>query len=282
MRFYKLGMGSAGVQHRWHVTKTISILLAVSFALRAQTTINGGRIFKGTLDASGAVSTLPHRTGTGSPAGRDACARAGETYFQLDGAGGQNLWACTVAGMPGTWSAVGQGVPIGGSTGQVLSKNTNTNYDTHWVDQTGGLADTGSNGLVVRTGSGTTTPRTLAAGTGMICVNGDGVTGNPTCSPDTAIILSRSTAQSGADTTCKPANLSATSPTCGLVTALLTYTAGAPLRFCPDITAGTAPALNVNSLGPLTFKKLVGSSLVYVGAGGFAAGGCYELVPRRW
>src|ERR1700682_2498147 len=130
MRFYKLGMGSAGVQHRWHVTKTISILLAVSFALRAQTTINGGRIFKGTLDASGAVSTLPHRTGTGSPGGRDACVRAGETYFQLDGTGGQNLWACTVAGTPGTWTAA-----------------------------SGGLADTGSNGLVVRTSSGATTPR---------------------------------------------------------------------------------------------------------------------------
>lgn len=30
------------------------------------------------------------------------------------------------------------GVPAGGTTGQVLSKKTGTNYDTEWVDQTGG------------------------------------------------------------------------------------------------------------------------------------------------
>jgi hypothetical protein len=251
MRLCKLGMDSAGVQRRWYVMKNISLLLAASFALRAQTTINGGRIFKGTLDASGAASTLPHRTGTGSPAGRDACARAGETYFQLGGTGGQNVWACTIAGTPGTWTA---------------------------ASGSGGLADTGSNGLVVRTASGTTVPRTLAAGTGMICVNGDGVAGNPTCSPDTAIILSRSIAQSGADTTCKPANMSATAPTCGLATTLLTYTAGAPLQFCPDTTAGTAPVLNVNGLGPLTFKKLVGSNLVNLAAGDYVAGACYGLI----
>lgn len=32
----------------------------------------------------------------------------------------------------------GVGVPIGGTIGQVLAKNSNTNYDTEWVDQTGG------------------------------------------------------------------------------------------------------------------------------------------------
>lgn len=32
----------------------------------------------------------------------------------------------------------GVGVPVGGTTGQVLAKATATNYDTHWVDQTGG------------------------------------------------------------------------------------------------------------------------------------------------
>jgi hypothetical protein len=50
------------------------------------------------------------------------------------------------------------------------------------------------------------------------------------------------------------------------------------LQFCPDTTAGAAPVLNVNSLGPLTFKKLVGSSLVNLAAGDYVAGACYGLI----
>jgi hypothetical protein len=37
------------------------------------------------------------------------------------------------AGPTGATGAVGPGVPIGGTTGQVLAKNTATNYDTVWV-----------------------------------------------------------------------------------------------------------------------------------------------------
>lgn len=32
----------------------------------------------------------------------------------------------------------GEGVPAGGTTGQVLAKTSNTDYDTEWVDQSGG------------------------------------------------------------------------------------------------------------------------------------------------
>ncbi len=35
----------------------------------------------------------------------------------------------------------GVGVPSGGTTGQVLAKNSNTNYDTEWVDQEGSRSD---------------------------------------------------------------------------------------------------------------------------------------------
>ncbi len=38
-------------------------------------------------------------------------------------------------------ASAGQGVPVGGSTGQVLAKNSGTNYDTEWVDPTSGLAN---------------------------------------------------------------------------------------------------------------------------------------------
>ncbi len=40
----------------------------------------------------------------------------------------------------------GVGVPAGGTTGQVLAKNSNTNYDTEWVDPSGGGAVDSVNG----------------------------------------------------------------------------------------------------------------------------------------
>ena len=42
------------------------------------------------------------------------------------------------AGAPGADGADGVGVPIGGSAGQVLAKASATDYDTAWVDQSGG------------------------------------------------------------------------------------------------------------------------------------------------
>jgi FlaG/FlaF family flagellin (archaellin) len=41
-------------------------------------------------------------------------------------------------GEQGTAGTNGQGVPTGGTTGQVLAKNSNTNYDTEWVDPSAG------------------------------------------------------------------------------------------------------------------------------------------------
>src|ERR1700750_2698520 len=77
----------------------------------AQTTVNGGRDYKGTLSASGTVSavdfsgagsTAPVKTGLlGSrPVG---CTR-GQIYFATDATAGQNLSFCTATGSPGTWS----------------------------------------------------------------------------------------------------------------------------------------------------------------------------------
>jgi hypothetical protein len=84
--------------------KRLIPILWIPLIVHAQTTINGGRIFKGTLDASGATSTVPYRTGTGSPAGRDNCSKVGETYFQTDAIAGQNVWACVASGTPGNWA----------------------------------------------------------------------------------------------------------------------------------------------------------------------------------
>jgi hypothetical protein len=37
----------------------------------------------------------------------------------------------------------GQGVPIGGTIGQVLTKNSSTNYDTYWATPSGGGGSVG-------------------------------------------------------------------------------------------------------------------------------------------
>jgi hypothetical protein len=42
------------------------------------------------------------------------------------------------AGANGTAGAAGQGVPTGGATGYVLTKNSGTNYDTIWAAPSGG------------------------------------------------------------------------------------------------------------------------------------------------
>lgn len=42
------------------------------------------------------------------------------------------------AGPTGSQGPAGVGVPTGGTTGQVLAKKSGTNYDTEWVDQSGG------------------------------------------------------------------------------------------------------------------------------------------------
>lgn len=60
------------------------------------------------------------------------------------------------AGAAGANGANGVGVPTGGTTGQVLAKIDNTNYNTEWVAQTGGagLVD-GDYGDIVVSGTGT-------------------------------------------------------------------------------------------------------------------------------
>lgn len=82
-----------------------------------------------------------------------------------------------------TWATdnTGAGVPTGGTTGQVLTKNSNADNDVSWQSPTGGgMADPGANGMVVRTALNTTTSRsiTIKDGEGSI-TNADGVAGNP-------------------------------------------------------------------------------------------------------
>ncbi len=85
----------------------IILLLSLSFSLFGQTTVGGGRTSTGVVDNSGASRTLPDRQGTGSPNGRDACSKVGQSYFQSDALAGANTWKCTATGTPGVWTIQG-------------------------------------------------------------------------------------------------------------------------------------------------------------------------------
>jgi hypothetical protein len=107
--------------------RTIAVFLVASLLL-AQTVVNGGRIQKGLWDASTSVRTNNNRQGTGSPVGRDACTKVGESYFQTDATAGSNIFYCTTIGTPGIWTlnigtayTPGNGMAL---TGTVFSSDT--------------------------------------------------------------------------------------------------------------------------------------------------------------
>lgn len=57
--------------------------------------------------------------------------------------------ATGATGAAGPAGPAGVGVPTGGTAGQVLAKKTGTNYDTEWVNQSGGLPTGGNIGQVL-------------------------------------------------------------------------------------------------------------------------------------
>jgi len=68
------------------------------------------------------------------------------------------------------------------------SGNDRTNCN---VPSGSGMAEPGSNGVVVRTGPGTTAARTLTAGAGITVSQGDGVAGNPAIAIETNVVVTK-------------------------------------------------------------------------------------------
>jgi len=120
---------------------TVLGLALVLAGMLAQTTYQSP-VLKGTADSHNAAKTLPHRTGTGSPNARDACATVGETYFQTDATAGSNSWGCTTIGTPGTWTLQGSG---GGGGGGLLPWNPTASTPPVLASWT--QINTGANGV---------------------------------------------------------------------------------------------------------------------------------------
>jgi hypothetical protein len=116
--------GSPGFRALCAQDLTLAGLLASANAWTNNNTYTGG-----TIDLHGSTKTLPNRSGTGSPNGRDNCATVGETYFQTDATAGQNVWGCTTVGSPGTWTVEGNSLPTGTQT-QFLRLQPNTGNNT--------------------------------------------------------------------------------------------------------------------------------------------------------
>lgn len=119
------------------------------------------------------------------------------------------VYATSITGnAQGTATTITETLPITkGGTGatSVLAAQTNlslvpgTHIQAYNVNLTA-LGALNSNGIIVRTGTGTATLRAIAAGTNMSVSNGDGVSGNPTIS------LATSPALTGTPTAPTPPN----------------------------------------------------------------------------
>jgi hypothetical protein len=177
----------------------------------------------GTQDFSASAHTLPSKVGT--TINKPATCTTGEMYFATDAVAGQNWYYCTASN---TWTA------------QVAG---------------GGLPDPGSNGLVARTGVETTTPRVLTAGSGISVTNGDGGSGNPTISLNTAVGLTNANAQANKPWFCS-STTGTTTYSCSLSAAapLGVYTTGQCVDLLVDTTNTGAATLNIDGLGAKSIK----------------------------
>jgi hypothetical protein len=116
--------GSPGFRALCATDLTLAGLLGSANTWAANNTFTGA-----VVDAHTSTKTLPNRSGTGSPVGRDNCATVGETYFQTDASAGFNNWACTVVGSPGTWTLESGTLPSGTQL-QFLRIQPNTGNNT--------------------------------------------------------------------------------------------------------------------------------------------------------
>jgi len=132
--------------------------------------------FTGNLDDVGASAAAFEVLGTvatvgdlpgGATQGDVYLVEADDNFYVWDGSAWSSLGtlagpqgptgatgATGAAGADGADGADGVGVDAGGTTGQVLAKASNTDYDTEWVDQTGGGGTPGGSDTQVQFNDG--------------------------------------------------------------------------------------------------------------------------------
>jgi hypothetical protein len=235
------------------------------------------------VDFTAANTTKPMKTGSVLPV---TCG-VGEAFFQTNAPAGSNLYLCT---SQNSWSL--QGGPSGAishvqSAGATLPLEGILNFTG------GGCTDDSANGRTNCNGAGisglgiavngsaqgTQPTLNLISGTGIIqvCANNSGAN-RVDCTPalDTAFAPSRSLDQAGTDH-----SIIASSGNGGGIFAasanptLTAYTQNQTFSFiASDHACGAGATLNIDGLGPVSIKKIIGGSPVSI-----AAGDCVQGVP---
>lgn len=148
--------------------------------------IVGPQGVKGDTGPAGADGATWH-DGAGVPA--SALGVDGDYYLDTSSGGvyekAAGAWS-VIANIAGPQGDKGEGVPIGGTTGQVLAKASATDYDTAWIDGGGGgvgVALSGSSSLYVTksatyviTNYSSFSAYSVAASAGTVSITGDTIT----------------------------------------------------------------------------------------------------------
>ena len=215
--------------HKWQRNRLVMLMVGVATwtAVPAvgQTQVDLRTQTK-SVDFTAAPSTRPVKTGTILP----AVCTTGDLFFKTTAPAGSNLYACVA---PNTWV-----LQSGGGGGGLL---------TVQVD-----------GVTV----GTRAVENFVSGAGIVnTILDTGSQINIQHVVDTAVILTKAAAQSGAVLLCASAGGSASAYSCSLSSTLSSYTTGMVLEWKPDVNAvGSGVTLNVDTLGSRAIKLADGSS----------------------
>lgn len=140
-------------------------------------------------------------------------------------------------GPAGPQGPAGQGIPTGGTTGQVLVKNSDTDYDTSWADQTGGGGTTYTPGDGIAILGQTISAKLSGQANNAASFASDGgifVSGSPQYSAEDGIQINGSTIQ---------ANISSASDNAtGILNGAIYTPATFQTTVMPMISVSTVPA----------------------------------------
>lgn len=204
----------------------LSVIVWISVPAGAQTQIDLGKQGKN-VDFANAPSTRPVKTGTTLPS---SCG-VGEFFFLTSAPAGSNVYACVSTDV---WAVQGG---AGGGAGAVSIQLDGTLVGTRAIEN-------------------------FVNGTGLVTTAADtGTRIDLQQMADTAVLLTKASAQTGSVLLCQSSSGSAEIYACSMSPTLGTYTAGMMLAWEPDINgAGGPTTLNIDALGARPVKLADGTS----------------------